>query len=90
MNLNLKEIIEEAVKIYNRFRSPEAVAKLIEVSANQFTVEFKGPFCRSCGVYDYFEDLIYEAKSLVSSLNIEVTKVKESDESFIVTYKVLS
>jgi hypothetical protein len=88
--LNLKEIIEEAIKIYNHFRSPEAIAKLIEVSLNQFTVEFKGPFCRSCGVYDYFEDLIYEIKSLVSSLNIEVAEVKENDEGFIVIYKILS
>lgn len=88
--MNLKEIIEEAIKIYNHFRSPEAIAKLIEVSSNQFTVEFKGPFCRSCGVYDYFEDLIYEIKSLVPSLNIEVAEVKENDEGFIVIYKILS
>jgi len=86
--LNLKEIVEAAIKTYNYFRSPEAIANLIKVSANQFIVEFKGSFCRSCGVYDYFEDLIYEIKNL-APLNIEVINIKEmKNESFIVTYEV--
>ncbi|MBS7657972.1 MAG: hypothetical protein QW476_03530 [Candidatus Bathyarchaeia archaeon] len=86
--MDLKEIIEKAVEIYNRYRSPEATAKLVEILTNQFTIEFKGSFCQSCGVYDYFEDLIYEIKSSYPSLNIAIANIKESNGSFFVTYKV--
>ena len=26
-------------------------------------IEFRGPFCDTCGVYDYCEDLVYELKA---------------------------
>jgi len=87
--LDLRKIIEEAIETYNHFRSPEAIAKLIAFTNDEFTVFFKGPFCQSCGVYDYFEDLIYEVKNL-ASLNIEVKKVKEERDGFTVIYKFSS
>ncbi|MBS7655435.1 hypothetical protein KEJ50_02925 [Candidatus Bathyarchaeota archaeon] len=87
--MNLRRIIEEVIEAYNHYRSPEAIAKLTTFTNDQFTVFFKGPFCQSCGVYDYFEDLIYEVKNL-ASLSIEITKIKEEKEGFTVTYKLSS
>ena len=49
---------------YNRYRSPEAKAKLLKLNKDSFTIMFEGPFCQSCGVQDYFEDFIHELESL--------------------------
>jgi len=57
---SFKESILKAIEMYNHFRSPEANAKLVEIRENELIVDFEGSFCRTCGVYDYLEDLIYE------------------------------
>jgi len=87
----LKELIEKAIAEYNMYRSPEAKAKLIEINKekNQIIVEFKGPFCRSCGIYDYFEDLIYELKRINNEVKIKINSIEEFDyEKFIVKYDI--
>jgi len=60
----LEEAISKAIDRYNHYRSPEVIAKLIDVNEGQFVVDFSGPFCKSCAVYDYLDDLIYELKGL--------------------------
>jgi len=60
----IEEAISRAIDRYNHYRSPEVIAKLVEVNEGQFVVDFHGPFCKSCGVFDYFDDLIYELKGL--------------------------
>jgi len=60
----LKEIFLRAVDSYNRYRKPEAEASLVKVRGNELVVDFEGSFCWTCGVYDFFEDLIYEVKNL--------------------------
>ncbi len=59
---SLEKAVKQAIEEYNRYRSPEAKADLIEVGNSQLTVDFEGSFCRGCGVSDYFEDFIYELK----------------------------
>jgi len=87
--LHLRQIIEKAVEQYNRFRSPEAIAKFVTFSANRFIVEFNGPFCQSCGICDYFEDLIYELKEW-SSTEVKIVEVKEINGRFNVVYEFLT
>ncbi len=55
---DLKTKIEGAIRTYNKYRSPEVSAKLINIEKDntKFTVLFKGASCRTCGFYDYFED----------------------------------
>lgn len=55
-----KEMVLKAIMEYNRFRSPEASAKLVKIAKNELILDFEGSFCRTCGVYDYLEDFIYE------------------------------
>ncbi|ADC66556.1 conserved hypothetical protein [Ferroglobus placidus DSM 10642] len=73
--LKLKEEIEK----FNKYRSPEAHAELLEFEKRKAKVLFTGPFCVSCGVYDYFEDLIVD-------LNAKVEGFEEFEEGFVVTY----
>jgi hypothetical protein len=62
----ISEVIAKAVKDFNKYRYPEAKAKLISLSKKSLKIEFTGPFCTTCGFYDYFDDfrLILEEKGL--------------------------
>jgi hypothetical protein len=51
-----RKAIEKAIEGFNKYRSPEATAKLVSVGKKSFVAEFTGPFCRTCGFHDYFED----------------------------------
>ncbi|MEM2211682.1 MAG: hypothetical protein QXK35_07785 [Nitrososphaerales archaeon] len=85
---SLKDAIIEAINEYNEYRSPEANAKLIKMGKKEFILEFVGPFCESCGVYDYFEDFIYELKKLIN-IDIEIANFKEYDTgTFRVKYVI--
>ena len=66
------KVLEKAVERYNRYRSPEAVARLLEVTEKRFVVEFSGSFCETCGIYDWLEDLVYELKELDPELSAEI------------------
>ncbi|NIO21344.1 MAG: hypothetical protein GTN76_11560 [Candidatus Aenigmarchaeota archaeon] len=82
-----RKAIEKAIEEFNKYRSPEATVKLISTGKRSFFTEFTGPFCKTCGFYDYFEDfrLILEEKGLKTKTG----KIKEKGEGaevmFIVT-----
>jgi len=80
--------VEAAVEEFNRYRSPEAVAKIVEVNENQVTIEFSGPFCVSCGVEDYFDDLRIELEKNIGE-KIMITKIEGGAEAegYVVTFR---
>jgi len=84
----LAKLILRTVEVYNRYRSPEATAKLLNLEEDGFTIEFKGSFCQSCGVQDYFEDFVYELKGL-NNVEAEIQEIEQtSPQSFKVRYLV--
>ena len=86
----LEDSIRKTVTIYNRYRSPEAIAKVIEVSPEYVTIAFSGSFCYSCGVLDYIEDFIYEFKRVTDRIDLKIGKTRQtSPRSFEVDYKVV-
>jgi len=86
---HLNDLVSRAIEVYNRYRSPEATAKLVEVEKDGFIIEFEGPFCISCGVRDYFEDFICELENVSRSLRVEVKETEPSGpQSFRVRYDV--
>jgi len=72
----LKEAVLKAVDEYNKYRSPEARARLIRIREDKLTIDFEGTFCQTCGVYDYLEDFIYELQNFVD-MSIEILNFKE-------------
>jgi len=87
MKKGIEDSIGKAVAEFNKYRSPEATAKPISVKEKSLSVEFTGPFCRTCGFRDYFEDfrLILEEKGLKTK-TFEIKETKEGAEViFIVT-----
>ena len=78
---------EAAVEEFNKYRSPEAVARLIELGEGQVKIELSGPFCRSCGLYDYFDDLKIELEKKMGG-SIEISKIEGGEgEGYLVTYR---
>lgn len=69
---------------YNKYHSPEATAKLVKWGKNSFLIEFSGPFCRSCGISDWFDDFKIELEK--KGLKIDVSNIKEEDESYLVKF----
>ena len=83
----LSKLVLKAVEVYNRYRSPEATAKMLELEENGFIIEFEGSFCQGCGVQDYFEDFIYELESLSKTVKVEIGEIEQtSPQSFKVQY----
>ncbi len=86
----LKDLILRAIEVYNRFRSPEAIAKLVGVKNNGFVIDFEGSFCVSCSVIEYFDDLIYEIKGINEKISVELQDTKPTGpNSYRVSYKFI-
>jgi hypothetical protein len=86
---NLNDLVLRAIEVYNRYRSPEATAKLVGMEKDGFIIEFKGPFCQSCGVNDYFEDFIHELEDISGAFRVEVKATElTGPQSFRVRYGV--
>ena len=79
-----KKIIEKAIKEYNKYRSPEATARLISINKESFKIEFTGTFCRTCGFYDYFDDLKISLEEI--GLKNKIAEIKEIDEGAVVKF----
>ncbi len=85
----LEELVRRTVALYNRLRSPEALAKIVSVSPDMVTVSFSGSFCYSCGVLDYIEDFVHEFKVLTGKAELKVERSRQtSPRSFEADYRV--
>lgn len=82
----MKEKIEKAIEEFNKYRSPEAVARLLTSGKKSFKIEFTGSFCKTCGFYDYFEDfrLVLEE----NGLKAKISETKEIAEGAVVKFEV--
>lgn len=81
------EKIKRAIRIYNRYRSPEARARLVGASEDRVDVEVAGSFCETCGIYDWLEDLVYVAQDLGFELEL-VDARQVSEDTWIASYKI--
>jgi predicted GNAT family acetyltransferase len=75
--------LKESIDRFNEFRSPEAKAEFVRSEGEIALVKFTGSFCRSCGVYDYFEDLIQD-----QDVDAKIEGYEEVEDGFVVRYRV--
>jgi hypothetical protein len=84
------DVVDMAVGEYNRFRSPEAVVKIVKRRGDGFVAEFSGTFCATCGVYDWLEDLRYEIRRLDPELDAVIEGwTQVSDDMIIAEFKLV-
>jgi superoxide reductase len=83
---NFLEKIKKGVEEFNRYRSPEATASIADIKGDKIEVKVNGPFCRTCGFYDYFDDLRIELESNIGT-NLEIANIEEKgEENYIVKF----
>jgi superoxide reductase len=82
----MKKILEEVIEEYNKYHSPEAIAKLVSIEERSFIIKFTGSFCQSCGFYDYFDD--YKILLEEHGLKSDITGITEIEEGAKVKFKV--
>jgi len=87
-----KNVIEKAIKLYNKYRSPEAHAELVSLEKDKVIVKFEGTFCKTCGVNDWIEDFKYVLEDLNIKTELEeIYEPMNSSENFrIGIFKVKS
>ncbi len=72
-----RRLVEQAINLYNRFRAPEAVAKLVDIHGDRITVKFEGNFCKTCGINDWVEDMKYVLEDL--GVDAELVEIREPE-----------
>ncbi len=83
---DLNSAIEMAINRFNSLRSPEAKATTLEMGLDHLKVEFTGNFCKTCGFYDYFEDLRLALKDF--GVEAKTVEIEEFEKGAVVTYKL--
>jgi len=83
-----KRAVLSAVRRFNELRSPEATAELVHLEGDLVVVKISGPFCFTCGLYDYFDDLAWEMQDrLEESVEIEAVE-RVGPESYLALYRI--
>ncbi len=88
MESMISKAIEKAIEEFNKYRSPEAEARLISVGKKSFKIEFTGSFCKTCGFHDYFDDFRITLKE--KGLETKTGKIKETGEGAKVEFEFVS
>jgi len=81
---SIKEKVTKGIEQFNKYRSPEAKAKLISLNSKSFKIEFTGSFCRTCGFNDYFDDFKIFLEEF--KLKTKIGEIKEIDKGAIVEF----
>lgn len=83
-----EEFVARAFTEFNKWHGHEAVAELIKLEGPSIVVELSGPFCRTCGLYDYFDDLKFELEKVLGK-PLEIAHVNSGgDERCMITYRI--
>lgn len=86
-----KNILDKAVREYNKYHGAEAHVKVIKQYTNanpHLLILFEGPFCQSCAPDEYYVDfqiLLQEQ----SKLKVEITSVKTGKIGTTVDFKLI-
>jgi len=84
--------LSRAIRLYYKYRSPESKAKLLKIVNDVVYVEFRRPFCETCGINVWVEDLKYVLEDLgIKTELVKIIKPKEPLENYrIGIFKLLT
>ena len=69
--------VAKTVTLYNRLHSPEAIAKIVNVTSQLVVVSFSGSFCYSCGVMDLLDDFAAKFKVLANKAELKIDRTRQ-------------
>ncbi|WP_287582228.1 hypothetical protein [Candidatus Borrarchaeum sp.] len=82
---SLEKILKKTIEEYNKYRTPEVIARLISIDNSKFRIEFTG-HCHTCGFYDYFDDFRFLLEDF--GLTSKIIGIKETDEGGIAKFSL--
>jgi hypothetical protein len=86
---DLEGLVQKAVLLFNRTRSPEVTVKLVLATPVSVTVSFSGGFCYGCGVMDYVDGFAGQFKALSGKYELKAPKTRQvNPRVFEVDYTV--
>lgn len=86
---DLEDVVRKTVLLYNRYKSPEATAKVVSVTPEKVTITYSGSFCYSCSVVDFLEDFVHDFKMLTDKAELKIDKTRQvNPRTFEADYKV--
>lgn len=74
----LRSAVERAIEEYNKYRSPEATARLVRLGNGEAVIVFEGSFCETCGVNEWIIDMEYVMKDL--GIDAELVGIDEPED----------
>lgn len=74
----LRKAVERAIEEYNKYRSPEATARLVKLGNGEAVIVFEGSFCETCGVDEWVVDMEYVMKDL--GIDAELKAIEEPED----------
>lgn len=77
-NDKLRKAVERAIEEYNKYRSPEATARLVKLENGEVVIVFEGSFCETCGVNEWVVDMEYVMKDL--GIDAELRTIEEPED----------
>lgn len=86
----LEAAIHRAILLYNRLKSPQAVAKAIRVTSEAVTIGFSGSFCYSCAVpLTFVNDFTADLKIITRKIELKLLTTRQTGtNSFEADYLV--
>lgn len=73
----MEQLVNRAVSLYNRLKSPEVTVKAVLVTPVSLTISFSGGFCYGCGIMDYVDGFAAQFKALSGKVELKVAKTRE-------------
>ena len=90
MSSKLLKLVNNALNEYNKYRYPEAKARILNFKDDELVVKIEGSYVITCGLYDWLEDLIYILEKF--NINASIAKIEEPKNPLegwrIITYKI--
>ncbi|RLG86518.1 MAG: hypothetical protein DRO39_02945 [Thermoprotei archaeon] len=83
----LVDVVRKAEELYNRYRAPEAVARVLKIDGDRVVVQFTGSFHYTCGLYDWLEDMKYVLEDLGVEAHMERAE-EAGDGTWVAIYRV--
>lgn len=78
-NVKIEKIIARAVRLYNKYRSPEAISRIVKINENSVEILFEGHFCKTCAINDWIEDFKYVLEDM--GIEAELENIIEPSKS---------
>ena len=88
---DIENAVRKTVLLFNRLKTPEAIAKVVFIMPEQVTISFSGSLCYECGdVEKYVDDFAHDFRVFIDYVRLEAGKVRETaHHSFEVDYRVI-